>query len=103
LRISGIPRSDENNQLLRVGVYSEPVTLSSGSSVTTLASYYDRPLWKIAAAFAFEDLEDHGRSAMHMRAGQKLLNSAGEERELEAEDTDWQVDFELQPAMGVSG
>ena len=103
LRISGVPRSDENNQLLRIGVYSEPALFTAGTSVTVLPSYYDRPLWKIACAFAFEDLEDHARSAMHMRAGQRLLNCAGEEKELESEDTDWQVEFELQPAMGVSG
>jgi hypothetical protein len=100
IRINGIPRVNENGHLLRVGVYREPVVLGAGDS-TPFLGYYDRPLWKFGLSFAQADLGDVDLAMVTAREAQNLLNGAQPKTELEAEDSGWQVEFNLSPVMGV--
>jgi hypothetical protein len=102
IRINGIPRVNENGHLLRVGVYREPAALAAGGT-TPLLGYYDRPLWKFGLSFALADLGDLDASMVVAREAQNLLNGAVEKTELEAEDTGWQVEFNLSPVMEITG
>jgi hypothetical protein len=99
--INGIPRATENGHLLRVGVYREPAALGAGDT-TPLLGYYDRPLWKFGLAFALADLDDPAKSMVVAREAQNLLNGAVEKTEMEAEDTGWQVEFNLSPVMEIT-
>jgi len=101
LFISPVPRSNENGRLLRVGYYREPAILSDGSDVTVLPSYYDRPLTKLTQAFAESDLQERDKAMMTTREATQLLNNAKDEQQMEAEDSGFQVEFTLQPVMGV--
>jgi hypothetical protein len=98
IRINGIPRAAENGHLLRVGVYREPEALDAGD-VTPFLGYYDRPLWKFGLSFAQADLGDPDLSMVTAREAQNLLNGAQPKTELEAEDSGWQVEFNLSPVM----
>jgi len=99
LYINGIPTTTQNSHLLRVGYYKEPASIS-GAETTVLGSYYDRPLLKIAQAFAEADLQDRDLSLLTLREASGLLNNALEEEELEAEETGYEVEVVLQNAMG---
>ena len=99
IQINGIPRAAENGQLLRVGVYREPEVLGAGNS-TPYLGYYDRPLWKFGLSFAQADLGDVDLSMVTAREAQNLLNGAQPKTELEAEDSGWQVEFNLSPVIG---
>ncbi len=101
LFISPVPRSNENNHLLRVGYYREPTVLSADSDTTVLPSYYDRPLLQLTQGFAETDLGDREKGMMSIRDATQLLNNAQAENQLEAEDDGFQVEFTLQPVMGI--
>jgi hypothetical protein len=101
IRINGIPRASENGHLLRVGVYRELAALTADGDQTPLLGYYDRPLWKFGLSFALADLDDLDASMIVAREAQNLLNGAVEKTELEAEDTGWQVEFNLSPVVEV--
>jgi len=96
IRINPIPRVNENNQLLRVGVYRELAALTAGGT-TPLLGYYDRPLWKFGLSFALADLGAPDMAMVAAREAQNLLNGAVEKTELEAEDSGWRVEFNLSP------
>jgi len=95
----GVPSSAENGQLLRIGFYKEPDTLS-GTDTTVLGTYYDRPLMKFTQAFAEADLGDKSKALVTLKEGMGLLNNAQSENELEAEQEGHRVEVVLQPAMG---
>lgn len=101
LFLSPVPRSNENNHLLRVGYYQEPDILSDSNTTTVLPRYYDRPMQKVIQAFAEEDLGDRELALLTLRSATQLLNNANPENEMEAEDTGFQAEFVLQPVMGV--
>ena len=98
IQINGIPRTTENGHLLLVGVYRELAALTAGGT-TPFLGYYDRPLWKFALSFALADLDDPAKAMVVAREAQSLLNGAIEKTELEAEDSGWQVEFNLSPVM----
>ena len=98
--ISGVPTSNENGQLLRIGFFREPAAIAGGS-VTVLNTYYDRPLQKFMQAFAEADLGNRAKAFVILREAMGLLNNAEEETELEAEEEGWQVEFTVQSAMGI--
>ncbi len=99
LFINAVPRSTENGHLLRVGYYKEPAVLSEETDATVLPSYYDRPILKVAQAFAEADLQDRDLSLLTLREATGLMNVA-DENEMEAEDDGQQVEVVLQNAMG---
>lgn len=99
LIIAGVPRSDENGQILRIGYYKEPTALS-GATATVLPSYFDRPLMKFIHAFAQWDLGDPASALVTLREATGLLNNATSENELEAEDHGFQTEFIVHPVMG---
>lgn len=99
IQINGIPRASENGHLLRVGVYREPPALAAGET-TLYLGYYDRPLWKFGLSFAQADLGDVDLAMVTAREAQNLLNGAQPKTELEAEDSGWQVEFNLSPVIG---
>jgi len=101
LFISPVPRSNENNHLLRVGYYQEPTILDSGTDVTVLPSYYDRPLMKLTQAFAETDLGDRELAMLTTREAGQLLNNANSEMQMEGEDSGFQIEVVLQPVMGI--
>jgi len=92
LRIAQIPRTDENNQLLRVGVWRTPAIMTS-SGTSALPDYFDRPIWKTALGFALQDLGDRALALAEFREAQILMNNATSENELEAEDWGFQSDI----------
>jgi hypothetical protein len=100
LYLYGVPRSNENGQLLRIGYYFEP-TWISGTTTTVLGTYFDRPLVKFAEAFAEADLGDKAKALVTLKEASGLLNNAIPETELEAEEDGHQVEVVLQNAMGV--
>lgn len=97
--INGIPTSTQNGQLLRIGYYKEPTILSSDTDTTVLPSYYDRPILKVAQAFAEADLQDRDLALLTLREATGLMNIK-DENELEAMDTGQMVEVVLQSAMG---
>lgn len=97
--INAVPRSNENGHLLRIGYYKEPTVLT-GTDTTVLPRYYDRALLKVSQAFAEEDLGDRAKAMLTMRSATQLLNNAKDEEQLEAEDDGFQVEIEVQSAMG---
>jgi len=99
LYLYGVPSSTENGQLLRIGYYKEPTTLS-GSTATVLGSYYDRPLLKFAEAFAEADLGNKSLALVTLKEATGLLNNAASENELEAEEDGHQIEVVLQQPMG---
>lgn len=97
--IYAVPRSTENGNILRIGLYREPAVLS-GTTATVLNSYFDRPLVKFAQAFAETDLGDRAKSLITLKEATGLLNNAAEETEMEAEDDGNRIEVMLQSAMG---
>ena len=93
LRIAQIPRSTENNQLLRVGLWRTPASITTSSGVSAIPTYFDRPLWKTALGFALQDLGDRTLAMAEFREAQILMNNATSEDELEAEDWGFQTDI----------
>ena len=100
LFVSGVPSSTESGQLLRIGFYKEPTTLS-GTDTTVLGTYYDRPLLKFIQAFAEADLGDRAKALVTLKEASGLLNNASSENELEAEEDGFRVEVVTQPAMGI--
>ena len=100
LYVSGVPSSTENGQILRIGYYKEPATLS-GTNKTVLGSYYDRPLMKFTEAFAEADLGEKAKALVTLKEAAGLLNNAASENEMEAEDDGFRVEVVMHPAMGI--
>jgi hypothetical protein len=99
LYLSGVPTSSENGQVLRVGAYRQPATLT-GTNATVLNEYFDRPLLKFSQAFAEADLGDRASALVTVREASVLINDIGSESEMEGEDTGQQVDFVTHSPMG---
>jgi len=99
LIIAGVPGSNENGKLLRVGYTKEPDLLVT-TATTVINRYYDRPLLKFMQAFAEADLGMRAMSLITLKEAMGLLNNAGEKNELEAEDYGFETEMVLQPAMG---
>jgi hypothetical protein len=99
LFISGVPRSNENRKLLRVGYYMQPTALAADTT-TVLTDYFDRPLVKFAQAFAEDDLGDRAASLVTLRSASRLMDNAESEMQLEAEDGG-RVEVVTQSAMGI--
>jgi len=99
LRIAQIPRSIENGQLLRVGIWRAIPNITAGSGVSILPTFFDRPIWKTALGFALQDLGDRTLAMAEFREAQILMNNAVAEEELEAEDWGFQSDI----VLGVMG
>lgn len=99
LIISGIPGPNEVGKLLRVGYTKEP-TLLVATETTVINRYYDRPLLKFIQAFAEADLGMRAQSLITLKEAMGTINNAAEKNELEAEDTGFETEMILQPAMG---
>jgi hypothetical protein len=99
LIIAGVPGASEVGKLLRVGYTKEPDLLVAAAT-TVLNRYYDRPLLKYIQAFAEADLNQRALSLVTLKEAMGLLNNAAEKNELEAEDTGFETEMILQPAMG---
>ena len=97
--IYALPRTTENGNILRIGLYREPAVIS-GTDTTVINSYFDRPLLKFAQAFAESDLGDRAKSLVILKEATGLLNNAAEETEMEAEDDGNRVEFMLSSPMG---
>ena len=100
VHLYAVPSSVENGNVLRVGLYREPATISADTA-TVVNSYFDRPLVKFAQAFAEADLGDRALALVTLKEASGLLNNASAENEMEAEDSGFQVEVLLQPVMGV--
>lgn len=99
LYIFGVPGSSENGNILRIGYYKEPTAITTGET-TVLTTYYDRPLMKFIEAFAEADLGEKAKALVTLKEAMGLLNNAIDKNELEAEDTGFETEVILQPAMG---
>jgi hypothetical protein len=99
LIIAGVPGPAEVGKLLRVGYTKEPDLLVA-TATTVINRYYDRPLLKFIQAFAEADLGMRAQSLITLKEAMGTINNAAEKNELEAEDTGFETEMILQPAMG---
>ena len=99
LFIIGVPRVQENGQLLRVSYWREPAALTVGTA-TIIPDYWDEVIIFGATAFAQTKL-DYGEKAENSRqAYAALINDLTPRSELEADDQGWEVELISEPVMG---
>jgi hypothetical protein len=98
--ISGVPRSQESGQLLRIHYTHSPDNLNPDTAQTVLPRYYDRVLLKFAQSFAEGDLGDRARALLTLKEASGLLNNTPNDPELDAEQVGSRVDLVLENPMG---
>jgi len=99
LFISGVPRTNENGQLLQVHSWREPAALASDSQVTVLTDYWDDVILKGAQAKAELDLGYRDLGKESLEDFEAMINTVGDEFDIGAEsETGFRGGFELHGA-----
>lgn len=89
LIITGIPRSAESGQQIRIRCWREPTLLSSDSDTTVLPRRYDEAVLLAARWRAYRDLEMREAAELAKQDFAIMVNEFPDRDSIEAEDTGW--------------
>lgn len=98
LLISGVPRSTENGQQVRVRCWREPALLTAGNR-SVLPRRYDEAILLAARWRAYRDLEMREAAELAKQDFAIIVNEFPSRDILEAEDTGWAPGISGEPIM----
>jgi hypothetical protein len=102
LKISGVPRADENGQIVIVRCWREPAILAADGTTTVLPRAWDEVISLGAKWRAERDLGYKAAAELTLQDYAALINDVSNREQIEGEDWGWEVDVVMEPIMETS-